>query len=200
VSAIVLEDDNIRTMETAIAQGRTVYANIRKSIHFLLATNLSEILLMLAGTAAGFGQLMTPMQLLWINLVTDVAPALALALEPPEPNVLDQPPRNPQEEILSPASFGQLGMEASAIATGALAAGAWGRLRYGPGPQSGTLATGSLLTAQLLHAATCRSDRYGLFRPGSLSPNRALTWTLAGSFAVQLMAAAVPPLRRLLGI
>ncbi|HIK46615.1 MAG TPA: cation-transporting P-type ATPase, partial [Leptolyngbyaceae cyanobacterium M65_K2018_010] len=88
VADVVLEDDDLATMAVAVSQGRTIYNNIRKSVHFLLSTNLSEIMVMLAGISLGLGQPLNAMQLLWLNLVTDIFPGLALALEPPEPDVL----------------------------------------------------------------------------------------------------------------
>jgi Ca2+-transporting ATPase len=104
VADVVIEDDNLETLIVAVSQGRTIYNNIRKSIHFLLATNLSEIVVMFTAIAAGMGQPLNPMQLLWINLITDIFPGLALALEPPEPDVLRQPPRDPTAPIASPIS------------------------------------------------------------------------------------------------
>ena len=83
VADVVLEDDNLETMLVAISQGRTIYNNIRKSLHFLLSTNMSEIMVMSTSISAGLGEPLTAMQLLWINLVSDIFPGLALALEPP---------------------------------------------------------------------------------------------------------------------
>ena len=100
VADVVLEDDNLETMLIAVSEGRTIYNNIRKSLHYLLSTNMSEIMVTSVAMAAGLGEPLTPMQLLWINLVSDIFPGLALALEPPEPDVLLRPPRDPAEEIL----------------------------------------------------------------------------------------------------
>src|SRR5574341_1808662 len=97
VADVVLEDDNLETMIVAISQVRTIYTNIRKSVHFLLSTNLSEIMVMFTAIAAGLGQPLSAMQLLWINLISDIFPGLALALEPPEPDVLSRPPRSPED-------------------------------------------------------------------------------------------------------
>ena len=101
IADVVLEDDDLSTMITAIKQGRTIYDNIRKSLHFLLSTNLSEIEVMLVSAMIGGAEILNPMQLLWINLITDIFPGLALALEPPEGNVLKRPPRDPNEPIVS---------------------------------------------------------------------------------------------------
>ncbi len=105
VADVVLEDDNIRTMITAVQQGRTIYGNIRKSLRFLLSSNMGEVEVMLLGTALGMGEVLSPVQLLWINLVTDIFPAMALSMEPPEPSVLKQPPRDPNRPILDREDF-----------------------------------------------------------------------------------------------
>jgi Ca2+-transporting ATPase len=100
VADVVIADDNLKTLIDALSRGRTIYTNIRKSVHFLLSTNLSEIIVTTVITTVAIGSPMTVMQLLWLNLVTDVFPGLALALEPPEPDVLTQSPRNPHEPII----------------------------------------------------------------------------------------------------
>ena len=136
VADVVLEDDNLETMIVAISQGRTIYNNIRKSVHFLLSTNLSEIMVMLTATAGGLGQPLSAMQLLWINLVSDITPGLALALEPPEPDVLSQPPRNPGEPIVKLSDFKRIGFESAMLSAGALSAYGYGILRYGIGQRA----------------------------------------------------------------
>ncbi len=200
VADVVLADDDPKSIATAIGEGRTIYANVRKSLRFLLATNMSEILVMFGGTAAGLGQPLTPMQLLWINFMSDVFPALALALEPPDGDVMKARPRDPEEAILRAGDLERIALEGTMIAAPSLGVLAYGSLRYGPGERAGSMAFLSLITAQMLHALTCRSDRYGLFRNGRPPTNRPLRWALAGSLAVQVLAVALPPLRRLLGL
>jgi Ca2+-transporting ATPase len=200
VADVVLQNDDPRTVATAIEKGRTIYNNVRKSLRFLLATNLSEILVMLGGNAGGLGQTLTPLQLLWINLMTDVFPALALAVEPPETEVMREPPRPAAEAILRRGDFRHVVVEGATIAASALAAGTYARLRYGPGPRTSTITFLSLITGQLLHALSCRSDRQGMFSGRPLAANRWLRLALGGSFAVQLTAAVVPGTRRLLGL
>ena len=102
VADIVLETDDLSTLLIAIERGRTTYTNVRKTIHYLLSTNLSEIVVMIVATAAGVGEALSPMQLLWINLVSDVLPGLGLALEPPEPGVMEHAPRDGDEPIDQP--------------------------------------------------------------------------------------------------
>jgi len=105
VADIVLENDDLETMLVAISEGRTIYNNIRKALHYLLSTNMSEIMVTTVSITAGLGEPLTAMQFLWINLVSDIFPGLALAMEQPEPDVLLRPPRDPAEEILQPASL-----------------------------------------------------------------------------------------------
>lgn len=200
VADVVLEDDDLQTMAIAVSRGRTIYNNIRKSVHFLLSTNLSEIMVMLAGTSLGIGQPLTAMQLLWLNLVTDIFPGLALALEPPEPDVLSQPPRNPADPILRTADFQRIALESTLLSSSALGAYGYGLLRYGVGAQSSAIAFMSLTTAQLLHAISCRSTSHSIFQPRSLPPNRYLAIALAGSLTLQFLTTLVPGLRQLLNI
>lgn len=197
VADIVLADDNLHTLVAAIEKGRTIYANIRKSIHFLLATNLSEIELMLAGIALGLGQPLAPTQLLWINLVTDVLPALALALDPPAADVLGQAPRDPAEPIIRRDDFRRMGIESATITGGALAAYGYALTRYGAGPAAGTHAFMTLTLSQLLHAYSVRSEHSVLTGRG-LPANRYLDAALGASLVAQLAAVFVPGLRALL--
>lgn len=196
---IVLEDDNLATMEVAVQHGRTIYGNVRKAIHFLLSTNLSEIETMLIGIALGFGQPLNPMQLLWINLITDIFPGLALALEPPEPEIMNRPPRDPKEPIVSTRDLRRLGVESAVITTGTLASYGYAFLRYGPGARANTHAFMSLTLAQLLHALSCRSDRHTILERDGLPSNPYLNIALGASAAVQALTIFVPGLRRILG-
>ena len=179
VSDVVLEDDDLRTMIIAISEGRTIYNNIRKSLHFLTATNLSEIMVMVGSIGSGLGTPLSTMQLLWINLVTDIFPALALAVEPPEPDILSRPPRDPREPILRPADFKRYGFEAFAITAGSMCSYGYAVARYGIGPQANSVAFMTLTTAQLLHAYSCRSDRHSIFDRTALQPNPYLKLALA---------------------
>ncbi len=200
VADVVLEDDNLETMVVAISQGRTIYNNIRKSVHFLLSTNMSEIMVMFTCITAGLGEPLTAMQLLWINLISDIFPGLALALEAPEPDILSRPPRDPKEQILQPAALKKMVRESAVISAGSLGAFGYGVLRYGRGPQANTLAFLSLTVGQLLHALACRSETKTIFDRGKLPPNRYLTGALVGSFALQGVAMVTPGMRRLLSI
>jgi P-type Ca2+ transporter type 2C len=200
VADIVLQADDLAGIAAALKNGRVTYANVRKGIRFLLATNLSEILVVLAATAMGGGTLLSPIQLLWINLLSDVLPAIALALEPAEDDVMMQPPRDPREAIIRSEDMARLAREGGIIAAGSLAAYYCGILRHGASPRAGTICFTSLVGAQLLHALTSRSDRHGLFSSERSEPNRLLSATLLGSAGLLAAILAVPMLRRLMGL
>ena len=200
VADVVLQDDNLATMVTAIRQGRTIYRNIRQTVHFLLATNLSEIMVMLMGVSLGLGAPLNAMQLLWLNLVTDIFPGLALALEPPAADVLSDPPRDPAEPIIPPAKFWRLSLEAAVLATSALLAYGYGLHQYGQGWRATTLGFMGLTLAQVLHALSCRSPQSVLFRSMPLPANPYLGLALSLALGLQLCSALVPGLHQRLQI
>lgn len=200
VADVIIEDDNLETMIIAVSHGRTIYNNIRKSIHFLLSTNMSEIMVMFTSLVFGLGQPLNAMQLLWINLMSDIFPGLALALEEPEPDILNHPPRDPDEAIIEKDDLKRITFESAVISAGTLSAYGYGILRYGFGPQAGTIAFTSLTFAQLFHALSCRSERASIFDGEKLPPNKYLNLALGGSFALQAVAMITPGLRSLLGI
>jgi Ca2+-transporting ATPase len=195
-----LEEDNLETLAVAVMQGRTIYANIRKAVHFLLATNLSEILLTAAALGSGMGRPLNAKQLLWINLISDIFPGLALALEPPEPDILKRPPRDPAQPIINPADLKRIAFEATAISAASLGAYGYGLARYGIGPQAGTIGFMSLTFGQLLHALSCRSEKHGLFGRSGLPANPYLNAGLGVSMALQALTLLVPGLRSFLGL
>jgi Ca2+-transporting ATPase len=199
VSDVILEDDNLHTMVVAVEQGRAIYDNIRKALRFLLSTNFTEIELMFLGIALGLGQPLSTMQLLWINLISDIFPGLALALEPAEPGIMKRPPRDPQAPIIAGSDFRRLGIESAVITASAVAAYLVALRRYGPGPQATTNAFMSLSVGQLLHAVSCRSERHSLYSRERLPRNRYLEMALGASLVAQLATVLLPPLRRLLG-
>jgi len=199
VSDVVLEDDNLHTMIIAVSQGRTIYGNIRKMIHFMVSTNLSEIEVMLAGVVLGWGQTLNPMQLLWINLVTDIFPGLALSLEPPEPGVMGRPPRDPAEPIIGRKDLRRMAFESGVISLGALGAYLYGLRRYGVGPAASTLAFHTLTATQLAHALSVRSPYRNVFGGQRLPSNPHLTRAMLGMGGLQVAASLIPAARRLLG-
>ncbi|ADI63579.1 cation-translocating P-type ATPase [Trichormus azollae] len=200
VADIILEDDRLETMMIAVSRGRTIYNNIRKSVHFLLATNLSEIMVMITATAVGIGEPLNAIQLLWLNLVTDIFPGLSLAMEAPEPDVLNQPPRDPNEPIIKNTDFGRIVFESAAISISTLAAYGYGIFKYGISPKARALAFMTLTSGQLLHTISSRSEKHSIFSKEKLPPNPYLNAAILGSFGIQLLTLTVPQLRGLLKI
>ena len=200
VADVVLEEDNLEALIVALQDGRTTYNNIKKSVHFFLSTNISEILLMFSAMAMGIGFPLNVMQLLWINIISDIFPGLALCAEKPEPDIMDQPPRDAQAPLFSTSDYKRMVYESALISTGALAAYGFGLRRYGAGPRAGSLAFQSLTVAQLLHALSCRSERHGIFSREGPPPNPYLNLALGGSLMLQLMTVLIPPMRRFLGV
>jgi len=200
VADVVLENDDLETMILAVSHGRTIYSNIRKALHFLLSTNFSEIMVVFFASATGLGFPLTAMQLLWINLISDIFPGLALALEPPEPDVLQRPPRDPEQPIIQRSDFKRISFESAVISSSTLAAYTYGISRYGMGARANSLAFQSLTLGQLLHALSCRSEKHSIFSEEKLPPNRYLNVALAGSLLLQALTMIVPGLRNLLGI
>lgn len=200
VSDVVLEDDNLHTMAIAVRQGRTIYNNIRKMIHFMVSTNLTEIEVMLAGIASGMGQPMNSMQLLWINLVTDIFPGLALSMEPAEKDIMEKAPRGNDEAIISGENLKQMTIESGIIGVGTMAAYAYGLKRYGPGAAASTLAFNTLTLNELAHAYSSRSEYRHVFSAGNgLPSNPYLNKAILGMAGLQALVSVVPGFRRLLG-
>lgn len=198
VADIVLEDDRLETMIIAVSRGRTIYNNIRKSVHFLLATNLSEIMVMTTTTALAMGEPLNALQLLWLNLITDIFPSLSLAMEAPEPDILSQPPRNPDEPIIKKSDFGRILLESGLLSTSTLAAYSYGLSKYGMGTHASAIAFLTLTSGQLLHTVSCRSEKHSIFTKEKLPSNPYLNAAVLGSFALQIIAITLPPLRNLL--
>jgi Ca2+-transporting ATPase len=200
VSDVVLEDDNLHTMAIAVRQGRTIYNNIRKMIHFMVSTNLTEIEVMFAGIATGMGQPMNSMQLLWINLVTDIFPGLALSMEPAEKEIMNIPPRSSDDAIIAGKDLKKMTIESGIIGIGTMAAYLYGMKRYGPGATASTLAFNSLTLNELAHSYSSRSEYRHVFSPGSkLPPNPYLTRAILGMAGLQAVVSVVPGLRNILG-
>jgi len=196
-ASIVLAGDDLDGILKALALGRATTGNIRKVLRYLVSTNLSESLVMLGAAGAGLPEPLTPMQLLWLNLVSDVAPALALGLDPPEGDELLQRPRATGAKLLDRDAMLRIGREGAVMAAAGLAA----HLMAGRGPAGSPVVFHAMTLAQLLHALASRSERHGIV--GTLRhapPNRLLLGAVGGGLALQVAAQALPPLRRLLGL
>jgi P-type Ca2+ transporter type 2C len=199
VAAVVLQDDRFATIGAAIEEGRVIFDNIRKFVFYLFSCNLAEVLVLLGAGIAGVALPLLPVQILWLNLVTDTFPALALALEPAEADIMRRPPRNPKEAILSMPFLRRIAGYAVLIALPTLGAFAWGLSAGNPDPRRAmTLAFMTLAFAQTLHLANARRDG-PLFTRGNLFSNK---WAFAAVGLVtvlQIAAVHLPPLARVLG-
>jgi Ca2+-transporting ATPase len=189
---MVLTDDNYVSIVSAVEQGRIIYSNIRKFVYYLISCNLGEIMIIFLPTLFGKGSPLTAIQLLWLNLVTDGAPALALGTEKGEPDIMDQPPRDPKEPIINRSM--QLGvvMQTVAITAAALAAYFLGADQPLPQPQTAeTMAFVTLSISELFRAYTSRSERYPLFKIGLFS-NKWMNLAFLSSFVLIMVVVYVP--------
>jgi len=154
---MIITDDNFSTIVKAVEQGRGIYANIRKSVRYLLATNAGEVLLMFSAVALGLPQPLLPIQLLWLNLLGDGLPALALAVDPASQDLMNKKPQPVNSEIVDQDLRRKILSRGISIGATTLGAYIWG-LRGGSLPRAQTLALATLTSGQLLHALDCRSE------------------------------------------
>ena len=196
---VVLSTDDLARMVDAVEEGRLVRANVRRVIHYLLSTNASEVWAVSTAVVLGFPSPLTPAQLLWLNLVTDLAPAIGLATEPKDPDLMRQPPRDPREPIIPPRLQRRIIGESAIIASGSLVAYGLGMLRHGAGPMAQSMAFWSLITGQLMHVPLARAGSHPVTRYGR-SFSRSFVLGLGASVLLQAAVLVFPPLRALLGV
>jgi Ca2+-transporting ATPase len=196
MSDLVLQGDHPDDLLQAIAEGRTAYLNIKKAVKYLVATNLSE--LALTGTCAvlGLPDPLDPLALLWTNLITDVSPAIALGLEPAEPDILQRPPFRRVGGLLERSDWHRVATDGGLMTAASLAAFLYGLSRYGASPQARTIAFMTLTGSQLAYALTARSG--SRITDPQLRSNRLLTGVTLGSLALQAGTVLLPPLRGVL--
>jgi Ca2+-transporting ATPase len=198
LSDVVLSTDDFTLMVDAVEEGRLVRANVRRVLHYLLSTNLSEIWVVAGAVAIGLPTPLTPLQLLWLNLVTDIAPGLGLSVEPRDADLMQRPARDPSEPIIPWPMLRRILGESGLIALGALGAYGFGVMRYGIGPVAQTMAFASLLGAQLLHVLLARAGE-GSILASTRPHNRTLMAGMAISAGLQFAALFFPPVRMVLG-
>ena len=197
---MILTDDNFATVVAAVEQGRGIYANIRKAIHYLLSCNIGEILAIFTATMLPFLEApLTPVQLLWLNLVTDSLPALALGMEPVEEGVMDRPPRHKGEPLFSRTFSLRLVWQGTLVGGLTLLAYALGAYWAGSRAAANTMAFATLTLSQLFHAFDVRSEETGLLRLGAFS-NPAMNRAFLAGMALQLAVLLVPPLQGAFGV
>ncbi len=194
---VVLQDDQFATVAIAVEEGRIIYDNIRKFVYYLFSCNLAEVMVLLGGGLAGLPLPLLPLQILWLNLVTDTFPALALAMEPGEPDVMRRSPRAPDAPILSRHFLGSVAFFAVLITLSTLSAHLYG-LATGPQDRAVTLSFMTLALAQLFHLGNARS-RGPVLRPRRITSNRWALGAVVIVLALQLAAVTWPPLMLVLG-
>jgi P-type Ca2+ transporter type 2C len=196
-AAIVLQDDRFETIAAAVEEGRVIFDNIRKFVLYLFSCNVAEVFVLLIAGAAGLPLPLLPLQILWLNMVTDTFPALALAMEPGDPDVMRRAPRQPDEAVLSRPFIMSIVLYGGLITASTLTAYVWA---LGRAPaQAASVAFMTLAFAQIFHLGNARSA------DPVVHPRRALAnvYALGGATlaaALQLAAAYVPPLARILGV
>ncbi|HMA06227.1 MAG TPA: HAD-IC family P-type ATPase [Ramlibacter sp.] len=189
---MVLTDDNFASIVAAIEQGRIIYSNIRKFVYFLLACNVGEILIVFGAMLIGMPIPLRPVQLLWLNLVSDGAPALALGLEKGDPDIMKQPPRSPKEHVINRDMAIGIGVVAAVDALAILCVFFLALQRYPEHVEAAqTIAFMTLCCSELLRAFTARSEYHSIFFIGVAS-NRWMVWAVAVSFALVVTVVYVP--------
>jgi Ca2+-transporting ATPase len=189
---MVLTDDNYASIVSAVEQGRIIYANIRKFVFYLLSCNLAEIVVIFLAILAGLPSPLTPIQLLWLNLITDGAPALALGMEKGDPDTMDRPPRPPKEPVINKPMRVRIGIQTIAISAVTLSAYLMGIAMYPGVPEEAkTMAFVTLSFSELLRAFTARSENYPLLRIGIFS-NRVMLYAVVSSLLLLLAVIYTP--------
>jgi Ca2+-transporting ATPase len=189
---MVLTDDNYASIVSAVEQGRIIYSNIRKFVYYLLSCNLAEIAIIFLALLFGWPSPLTPLQLLWLNLVTDGAPALALGTEKGDPDIMSQPPRPPKESIINKTMRTGILVQTVAITAVTLFAYYLGR---NSDPQhlafAETMAFVTLSASELLRAYTARSEFFPLLKIGIFG-NKFMNYALVSSLVLILAVIYIP--------
>lgn len=195
---MVLTDDNYVSIVSAVEQGRVIYSNIRKFVFFLLSCNLAEIAVIFLATLAGTPTPLTPIQLLWLNLLTDGAPALALGVEKGDPDIMDSPPRPAREPIINRDMRIGIIVQTIMKTAATLTAFAIGHhLQPGDGwALARTMAFVTLSLSELTRAYTARSELYALHRIGFFT-NRFMQYAVAASLVLLLAVLYTPFLQEI---
>ena len=187
VADMVLTDDNFATIVGAVEEGRRIYDNIRKAIQFLLGSNMSEVLTIFVATLIGF-TIFEPVHLLWINLVTDCFPALALGMEKAEPNIMRRKPRNAKAGIFADGMGFDIGYQGALVTVLVLISYFIGN-RMGGAEHGTTMAFLTMSLAEIFHSFNMRSQRQSIFKLGS--QNKFLLLAGIGSFLATVLVCEV---------
>lgn len=196
-SALVLADDNFATIVAAVEEGRNIYDNIRKFIRYLLSCNIGEILTIFLGMVFGLPLPLLPIQILWVNLVTDGLPALALGVDPGDDDVMQRPPRSPEESIFSHGLQAKIVIQGVLIGLSTLGAFILGYYWNGGSlAEARTMAFTTLVMAQLVFVFACRSERHSLWQTNPFT-NLWLLLAVAISAGMQIAVLYIPDLQKI---
>lgn len=187
VADMVLTDDNFATIVGAVEEGRRIYDNIRKAIQFLLGSNMSEVLTIFTATLLGF-TIFEPVHLLWINLVTDCFPALALGMEKAEPNIMRRKPRNAKSGIFADGMGFDIGYQGALVTLLVLLSYFIGN-NMGGAQHGITMAFLTMSLAEIFHSFNMRSQRQSIFKLGT--QNKYLLLAGIGSFVATVLVCEV---------
>jgi Ca2+-transporting ATPase len=190
---MVLTDDNFATIVNAVERGRAIYDNIVNFVRFQLSTNFGAIITILLAQVLGLPAPFTAIQILWVNLIMDGPPALALGVDPPDPDVMDRPPRDPDSQVLDLQRVLHLLLLGAAMAAGTLAMQRYG-LDVADEAVAGTLTFTTFVLYQVVNAFNSRDDVITAFRRHSLANHR-LLWALLGVVLLQVAAVHLPPMQ-----
>jgi Ca2+-transporting ATPase len=197
-SSMTLADDNFATIVAAVEEGRGIYDNIRKFIRYLLACNIGEVLTMFLAALAGLPLPLLPLQILWVNLVTDGLPAMALGVDPKAPDTMYRPPRNPAESVFSRGLARKIVFRGIQIGLTTLLVFAGVYLAKGDLALARTMAFATLVFCQLFHVYDCRSEILTIFELGFFT-NKYLLLATACSALMQVAVIHLPPLGAIFG-
>ncbi len=200
-SSMVLTDDDFTTIVEAVHEGRAIYDNIRKFIRYLLGGNIGEVLVMLLSSLMGIPLPMLPIQILWVNLVTDGLPAMALGIEPPEPGIMNRKPRSKDESIFAGGLGWTIFSRGTYIAIISIATFMigliWSRAQGLDGVNlARTMAFTTLVFAQLFYVFECRSEKYSPFELGFFK-NKFLLLAVSLSVTMQIMVLYLPGMQHI---
>ncbi|MDD5093837.1 MAG: calcium-transporting P-type ATPase, PMR1-type [Dehalococcoidia bacterium] len=190
---MVLTDDNFTSIVAAVEEGRSIFANIKKYLIYLLSGNTGAVLAMVAALFVGLPLPLGAVQILFINLLMDGAPAIALGVEPAEPGIMKQPPRNPKASVFDRRSLIYIGGIGLWIGAVSLLVFNWYWYHYVDLPQAMTMFFATLITCRLANAFNCRSATESLLRIGPFT-NKWVTLACGASFLMMLAAIYMPGL------
>lgn len=195
---MVVTDDNFASIVAAVEEGRVIYSNIRKFVFFLLSCNVAEILIIFISMLLGWPIPLLPIHLLWINLITDAFPALALGMEKKEPNLMSEPPRDPNEPIINKDMRSAIIIQ-STVLTFAVLASFYYALSHYSIEIARTYALATLIISELLRAYTTRSEKHTVFKIGWFS-NRSMNLATVVSLSLLVIVFIVPQLRDIFNV